>query len=58
MPYGKDNLRTIQESFRQKRAKAELAAEDRKRELHAKIPKIKEIDDALSRTGIRIFVSG
>lgn len=55
MPYGKDNLRTIQESFRQKRAKAELAAEDRKRELHAKIPKIKEIDDALSRTGIRIL---
>ena len=55
MPYSSDNYNSVTEAFAAKKLKAERDAEVRRAELYEKLPKIREIDEALSSTGLKIF---
>lgn len=57
MPYRKENIRKVREELERSRQNALQAAEERTRELHEKIPELREIDRALSRTGLEIFAA-
>ncbi len=55
MGFNRENYRKIKHEYEGKALRAEEAALLRKKELGMKYPDIKEIDDALSATGLRIF---
>ena len=55
MPYSSENYNSVTEAFAAKKLKAERDAEVRRAELYEKLPKIREIDEALSSTGLKIF---
>lgn len=50
-----ENLRRVAELLAQRRSRAEQEAEARTAELHARAPRIAEIDRALSGTAMRVF---
>ena len=53
--YNAENFRSVKEEYNLKRNKAMTDAEKRKREMWALSPEIKQIDDALAKTGLKIF---
>lgn len=55
MGFNKDNYRRIKREYEGKALEAQEAALNRKRELALKHPDIKEIDERLSSTGLKIF---
>ena len=55
MAYNADNYKRIAAQFKDKSIRAQQAAEARKAELHERFSQIKEIDRALSTTGLRIM---
>ena len=55
MSYNKDDYVRIKAEFSQKYISARGKAEDRRAELHFKLPKVREIDLILSRTGMDIM---
>ena len=58
MGYNKQNFKRIREQFSTKHLIAEDAAQARKRELHARLPRVADIDRLLSRTGVAIMGAG
>ncbi|MBO4354313.1 MAG: ATP-binding protein [Clostridia bacterium] len=55
MPYSDDNYKTVAEAFSAKRLKAEKEADDRRLDVYGRFPRVKELDDAISQTGMKIF---
>ena len=55
MGFRRENYRKIKREYEGKHLRAAEAAEERKRELHRKVPEIAEIDRILSETGLKIF---
>ena len=55
MSYNKEDYVRIKEEFSQKYALARGIADDRRAELHFKLPRVREIDLILSRTGMDIM---
>ncbi len=55
MPYSDDNYKIVSAAFSAKKLKAEKDADDRRAELYKKFPRVKELDDAISKTGMKIF---
>ena len=55
MAYYAENFRRIAADYRDKNLRAKNAAEERRAELHHKLPQVEEIDRALSATGLRIL---
>lgn len=55
MGFNRENYKRIKHEYDGKALRAQEAALIRKRELGMRFPEIKEIDDALSQTGLRIF---
>lgn len=55
MSYNKENYIRLKKQFEERSAAAEQAAETRRAELHAAIPELKGMDDALSEIGLRMF---
>lgn len=55
MPYSSENLSFVTDMFVTKKFNAEREAEARRAELYIKLPKIREIDEKLSGTGLKIF---
>ena len=55
MGFNRENYKKIKHEYEGKAIRAQEAALIRKRELGMRFPEIKEIDDALSQTGLRIF---
>ncbi len=55
MGFNRENYKKIKHEYEGKALRAQEAALIRKRELGMRFPEIKEVDDALSQTGLRIF---
>ncbi len=55
MAYRAENFRAVRERFAEKRSRALQEAEARRAALHASCPEIMQIDEALAKTGMRIF---
>ncbi|MBQ4065344.1 MAG: ATP-binding protein [Clostridia bacterium] len=55
MGYNRENYRKIKREYEGKNLRAKEAAESRRQELHARFPAIREIDEALSMTGLAIL---
>ena len=55
MGFNRENYRRIKREYDGKNLKAKEAAERRREELHSRFSDIKEIDDALSLTGLKIL---
>lgn len=55
MGYNREDYIRIKSEFSQKYIKARESAQERKFELHARFPKVREIDTLLSRTGLDIM---
>ena len=55
MGYNKDNFRRIREEFSTKHLIAEKAADERRRDIHTKIPEVAMIDKKLSMTGLDLM---
>ena len=55
MAYNADNYKRIASQFQDKNLRAKQAAEQRREELHARLPQVAEIDRALATTGPRIL---
>ena len=55
MGFNRENYKKIKHEYEGKALRAQEAALIRKRELGMRYPDVKEIDDALSQTGLRIF---
>lgn len=55
MGYNRENYRRIRQEYDGKNLRAKEAAEERRRELHAKFPDIEELDAALSMTGLELM---
>lgn len=55
MPYSTENMRVAAAKLSQKRAAAEASADERREELHSKLPRIKSIDEALAGLGMKMF---
>jgi hypothetical protein len=55
MGFSRENYRKIKREYEGKALRAQEAAENRKRELGIKFPTIKNLDDKLSLTGLRIY---
>ena len=55
MGYNKENYRRIRREFEEKHLAAKRAAEERREELHRRLPEVAEIDRALSQTGLKLF---
>lgn len=55
MGFNRENYKRIKHEYEGKALRAAEKAQDRKKELHEKFPDIKEIDDLLSMTGLKIF---
>ncbi len=55
MAYNPENYRRIAAIYKDKNLRAKQDAERRKQELHEKLPQVREIDRALSATGLRIM---
>ena len=55
MGFNRENYKKIKHEYEGKALRAQEAALIRKRELGMRFPDIKEVDDALSQTGLRIF---
>lgn len=55
MPYSSENFNATAEAFAAKKLKAEREADARRAEIYAVLPKVREIDEALSETGLKIF---
>jgi len=55
MSYNRDNYIRIKRSYEQKSLDARNAAVERREALHQRYPELKQIDDALAETGMRIF---
>lgn len=55
MPYSSENLKNVTDQFVTKKFNAEREADERRAEVYEKIPKIREIDEKLSGTGLKIF---
>lgn len=55
MGFNRENYKKIKHEYEGKALRAQEAALIRKRELGMRFPDVKEIDDALSQTGLRIF---
>ena len=58
MGYNKQNFKRIREQFAVKHLIAENAADERRRELHARLPRVADIDRLLARTGVDIMGAG
>ena len=58
MGYNKQNFKRIREEYANKHLIAEQAAEQRRKELHDKLPRVAEIDRLLARTGLNIMGAG
>lgn len=58
MGYNKQNFKRIREAFAGKHRIAEQRAEEKRQEIHAKLPRVAEIDRRLSRVGIEIMSTG
>ncbi len=58
MGYNKQNFKRIREQFAVKHLIAEDAADERRRELHARLPRVADIDRLLARTGVDIMGAG
>ncbi len=58
MGYNKQNFKRIREEYATKHLVAEEAAERRRAELHALLPRVAEIDRLLGKTGVRIMSAG
>ncbi|MBE6621537.1 MAG: DNA replication protein DnaC [Ruminococcaceae bacterium] len=55
MGFNRENYRRIKREYDGKNLRAKEEAERRREELHARFPEIKEIDDALSMTGLAVL---
>jgi len=55
MPYSDENFKMVSAAFSAKKLKAEKEADDRRMELYRIIPRVKELDDAISKTGMKVF---
>ncbi len=55
MGYNRENYRKIKREYEGKNLRAKEAAEGRRQELHDRFPEIREIDEALSMTGLAIL---
>ena len=55
MGYNRNNLKRIKEEYSTKHLVAEKEAELKKRELHAKLPELAEIDKKLSGVGLKLM---
>ena len=55
MGFNRENYKKIKHEYEGKALRAQEAALIRRRELGMRFPEIKELDDALSQTGLRIF---
>ncbi|MGN1095085.1 MAG: hypothetical protein ACI4QR_01715, partial [Eubacteriales bacterium] len=55
MSYNLENWQKISEEYSGKNMRAQNAADERREKLHTLFPEIKEIDAALSETGLKIF---
>ena len=55
MAYNTENSKRIAAQFKDKNLRAKQAAEQRRAELHEKLPQVAEIDRALATTGLRIM---
>ena len=55
MGYNRDDLIRIKAEYREKYQKARRSADMRAEEIYAKIPRVREIDVALSRTALEIM---
>lgn len=55
MGFNRENYRRIKREYEGKNLRAKELAEERRAELHARIPELRAIDDELSQLGLRIF---
>ncbi len=55
MSYNPENYKRIAAIYKDKNLRAKEKAEERRRELHERLPQLREIDRALSTTGLRIM---
>ena len=55
MGYNREDYIRIKAEFSQKYIKARESAQERRFELHARLPRVREIDTLLSRTGMDIM---
>lgn len=57
MAYKMENYRLVSERFAERRKRAEKEAEERREEVRRRCPEIGKIDEALAKTGMRIFMT-
>lgn len=55
MGFNRENYRRIKREYETKNLKAKEKARDRANELHVRFPEIRDIDDALEKTGMKIL---
>ena len=55
MGFNKENYRRIKREYDGKNLRAKEDAAKRSQEIHAKFPELKDIDDALSLTGLKVL---
>lgn len=55
MGFNRENYRRIKREYDGKNLRAKEAAERRREELHEKLPEIRQLDEALSMTGLRVL---
>lgn len=58
MGYSKQIAEAVREAYENKRKKAEADLEARRAEMYEKAPQLREIDRALSLTGLKLYGCG